>query len=163
MDNTINEVGENIVNADWKDCITSKVNLNNAGEFIKKETAVAYLGDYLASIGRDSHKDPDHVFGFLYGLDKVLEFCGKIAKYNQTADGDQRIVAVRIYHAISTRVIAGSVPPERSPLLRDAIIVPVLATGEDLYKIMPLFGDEDIILAESRPCPNQCGVKFIDE
>lgn len=163
MDNTINEVVENAVNADWKNCITSVVNLNNAGEFIKKETAQIYLGTYLESIGHDSDTDPDHVFGFLYGLDKVLEFFGKIAKYNQTADGDQKIVAVRIYHAISTRVIAGSNPPKRSSLLRDAIIVPVLGTGEDLYKIMPFLGDEDIILAESRPCPNQCGVKFIDE
>lgn len=147
-------------NVDWQDCETARLNLNQVGTLIEKTEAAKYLEQYLEHPYTPARDNKGHIFGFLYGLDKVTEFLQKIEAYNKLST--EKIVALRIYHAISERDDTATVPPIKYPPLRDQIIVPVLESGEDLYKVLPISGDDDIILGKSRPCPNQCGVMFID-
>ena len=132
-------------------CDTYPQDLINAGNHITEARARESIGYYLsASTGPN---DPEHIFGFEYGLNTLRTFMEKIEAYNKNAT--EKIVAVRIYHGVSIRPNDASKKPRR-----DEILMPVLESGNDLYKVAPIFPN-DIIVGDTRPCPNQCKFTFI--
>lgn len=93
------------------------------------------------------------VKGHLFDLDKWTQFVDNIAKYNGQAGlpNDARVAYVRVYYSRSSR---GGHTNEK-----DLVIVPVMASGVDLYEVSGKVFSEDNILSESTPCPNLCGDK----
>jgi len=134
-------------------CETYPQDLINAGNPISEERARESIGYYLAAT--TGPNDPEHIFGFEYGLNTLRTFMGQIDDYNKNAG--EKIVAVRIYHAVSIRPNDASKTPKR-----DEILIPVLESGNDLYKVAPIVGPP-IIVGDTRPCPNQCKLTLLTE
>jgi len=137
--------------ANYDVCGTHPQDLINAGNPITEERAREGIAYYLA--GTTGPNDPEHIFGFEYGLNTLRNFMGNIDDFNKTAS--MKIVAVRIYHAVSIRPNDPSKKPKR-----DEILMPVLENGDDLYKVPPIVGPP-IIVGDTRPCPNQCKLTFL--
>lgn len=109
-----------------------------------------------ASEARANCKKPiflGKVKAHLFDLDKFKEFVNKIAQYNGQAGlpNEERVAYVRMYYSRSSR---GGHANEK-----DLVIVPVMASGVDLYKVAGKLFSDDNILSESTPCPNLCGDK----
>ncbi len=144
-------------------CQNAKIDLVNAGDIINVEEARLSVLNYL----QDAPMAPDdkrHIYGYTFGLNKLKEFYNKIESYNNDPKNDLKIEGVRIYHGKSIRE-KPSLPLIEGILYKDVVLMPIVEGGDDLYKILPPFKDkngEEIILGESRPCPNQCGSSFID-
>lgn len=139
--------------ANYDVCDTYPEDLINAGNPITEERARESIAYYLA--GTTGPNDPEHVFGFEYGLNTLRAFMEKIEDYNKSAT--EKIVAVRIYHGVSIRPNDITKTPRR-----DEILIPVLESGNDLYKVTPIIGPP-IIVGDTRPCPNQCKLTLLTE
>nr|WP_294875252.1 hypothetical protein [uncultured Pedobacter sp.] len=141
------------VDANLDVCETYPQDLINAGKPITEAKARQGITDYLATT--TGPNDPKNIFGFEYGLNTLRTFMEEIDAYNKNAG--EKIVAVRIYHAITIRDNDTTKTPKR-----DEILVPVLESGNDLYKVAPIVGPP-IIVGDTRPCPNQCKFTLLTE
>lgn len=141
-----------IATPDWRSCSRPVPGLIDTGDIIEAKDASVMIGEYLRLPDTQRQNPDELIFGFSFGLNKIYELLRRIEHYNDTAS--EKIVALRVYNAMSVR-------PGHTEPLPDRCIVPVLESGDDVYKVVPLFGDP-LIIGGSRPCPNQCGFTFVD-
>lgn len=142
-------------------CDNMKVNLGTAGAFLNEEAARASLQCYFEQPGVPAPDDPDHIYGHTFGLDTMKEFISNIDTYNSNISNEtDRINAIRVYYGMSQRHDPDFPLNPKDGYFKDVFFMPVLATGEDLYKIHHLLPAVPV-LGESRPCPNQCGLGFL--
>ena len=124
----------------------------NYGRLISHTNAKALLEHYLTSQGevQPHRNDPNHIFGYLFGLSVLKQFLNKIDQHNiDTTDLEQQITAVRIYRSKSKRNDQGA-------MLSDVLIVPVRRNGIDFPQSLVLENDDEWIVCDSGPCPNVC-------
>jgi|GEM_PF-1509285 len=132
-------------------------NLNAAGAFITDVEAHNRVEAYLNEPGVPHRDDPNHVFGHVFGLDKIRSLFHNIDRYNAQDLTKNPIVAIRIYHAKGERNDPDFQVPPKGVQARDLVLVPVLKNGHDLFDgINTLSDPTNLILAESRPCPTLC-------
>lgn len=139
-------------------CNEMSMNLVNAGKFIGKAAAIDSIDQYFANSGRGPQEE-GHIYGFTYGLNSVRKLLLKIDMINaNVTDPKDRIDGLRFYKGFSKR----NDPDfrlEPNVQYEDIFIMPILSDGKDYYTVHRIV-DEEIILSESRPCPNQCGLTF---
>ena len=138
------------------DCEKQTKDFTYSGDFIEAKKAKDFLQLYLGDTDakQPAPTDENHVIGHLFGLSKIKELVSKIDGYNKNPSNIVKITGIRIYNAKSERT-----DPDFKGVLRDVMIVPVMENGEDypekIFKEKALI-DPLMILAGSRPCPNQC-------
>jgi hypothetical protein len=138
------------------DCEKQKKDFTYSGDFIEARKAKEFLQLYLGDTDtkQPPPTDMNHVIGYLFGLTKIKELISKIEGYNKDQANIIKITGIRIYNAKSERT-----DPDFKGVLRDVMLVPVMEDGEDypekIFKEKALI-DPLMILAGSRPCPNQC-------
>ncbi|WP_316802945.1 hypothetical protein [Pedobacter nototheniae] len=139
-------------------CSRMPVNLKNAGKFIKQNEAIKSLEAYFVDARIPDPTAKEIIFGHTFGLNKVRKLLDNIDEYNNKVDQEEKeIKGIRIYYGYGLRHDPEfGLEPKDGPF-RDVFLMPVLASGEDLYGVYRLV-EEDLILSESRPCPNQCGL-----
>lgn len=133
-------------------------NIADIGKPINEATAAQKLTDYF----RITHLNPNDdklIFGQLFGLNSIKAFIQKIDDYNDL-EPEFRIEGIRFYNAMSVRSYLPE--PDDKSLLPDIILIPVLANGNDLYKVRQL-RDPEMGLGDGMPCPNQCQTGFYRE
>lgn len=137
-------------------CLKMPDNLINAGKFLGVGAATASLQEYFREPGVPPSTDEDHIYGHTFGLSKLREFLYKIDIYNASkVDDNERIYGFRVYYGKCKRDDPDFPMDPIDDLYRDVFFMPVVKSGEDLYKLHPLI-DPELILGSSRPCPNQC-------
>jgi hypothetical protein len=142
-------------------CSLMPADLLNAGRFITPDEATLSLRDYLNEPGTPPADAPGHIYGHTFGLQKLRELMLNIDVYNsQQVSDDTRVQGVRMYYGKSARRDPAFPLSPPGVKVRDVFMMPVLKDGNDLFKLNPVAGDADLILGESRPCPNQCGFTF---
>lgn len=126
---------------------------HNKGKRVGRTDAKKILNDYLSSV--QNPDDPNHVYGHLFGLNRLRELLFEIDKHNtDTTNPDDQITAIRIYRGLSARTQGG-------PLVSDLVIAPVKRNGFDYPKGLPEPVTEPLVfLVESGPCPNVCKSLF---
>lgn len=146
--------------------------LMNTGHIVDSKRAAASLDKYFEISGK-SPDDPDHVYGFVYGLNSVRDLLANIDKANEkTTDPTRKIVGLRFLKAFTKRENP-DFKLKTDDYYEDLLVTPVYATGENYLKSATAVAEragsegegegegegeeEDILLAGSRPCPNQCG------
>lgn len=141
-------------------CLNMPTNLVNAGKFVIEQEARDSLQAYFWENGVPSPTDPNHIYGHTFGLNKLREFLYKIDIYNSTkSNPNDQIFGVRIYYGKCVRHDPDFPLDPPTGLFRDVFFMPVLKDGRDLYTIRTVT-DPGLILAASRPCPNQCSTQF---
>jgi hypothetical protein len=128
---------------------------SNSGNFLTYDEAKGYLQEFLDDMAPTVGGDVKTaiVSGQTIGLSFLTEFLDNIHQYNaDPAHADNPIAAVRIYYARSNR------KDQYPKKLRDVILEPVLANGDDLHHLFPEKGrlEDRLILGEAMPCPNLC-------
>ena len=130
------------------------------GVFLKYSKAKKYLDDFLNEDAQPTTSD--EIYGFTFGLKKIKDLMGKIERHNDD-ENNIPIHGLKFYYAKSVR----KNNPKKN---RDLIVVPTNINNDDLWPIHvrhlkesdlklsteQLNGDDEIVLCESRPCPNQC-------
>ncbi|MCZ4245107.1 hypothetical protein [Pedobacter punctiformis] len=143
-------------------CTDMGNDLENAGKFIKASEAKASLLSYFSEPGTLSPDDPNHIYGYTYGINKLRTLLSNIDQYNKGQAGtDSEIKAIRIYHGMSVRHDANFPLNPPDGCFKDLFIIAVRAKGDDFYDVNRL-DEEEVILSESRPCPNQCGLTIYE-
>jgi hypothetical protein len=137
-------------------CDIVTTNVADFGAFFDGPGAKARLDAYFSETGKDPH-DPELIFGQILGLNTLKTLIAKIDDYNNEKDPADKIGGIRVYNAMSIRSFLP--PPHNKDLLEDIIVMPVLASGKDLYTIVDLI-DPKMALSNGMPCPNQCGTSF---
>ena len=137
------------------------VDLVDSGAFLSADEAKSYLQEFLNEVAPTVGGDvaTSVVSGQVLGLNRLRAFMKSIETYNaDPAHAGNPVVAVRIYSASSHR-------KNRYPKkLRDVVLEPVLANGEDMHGLFPesqpfekAVATDQLILGEAMPCPNLCG------
>lgn len=123
------------------------------GTPIDLANARARVKEYFKDQGQTQpvENDPNHVYGFVFGMVPMMNFMAGISKHNATAKFDEQVTAIRIYRAKQT--IDGV-------LTQDLVLAPIKRNGEDYPESVPMFGEENY-LAGSGPCPNVCSQLFL--
>lgn len=141
-------------------CLNMPVNLVNAGAFVDEQHARGSLQAYFEESGVSTPDDPNHIYGHTFGLNRFRELLYKIDIYNSTkSNPNDQIFGVRIYYGKCVRNDHDFPLNPPNGLFRDVFFMPVLKDGRDLYTIRPAT-DPGLILAVSRPCPNQCSTQL---
>lgn len=150
----LNERGQQISNS-----------LMNTGRIVKSKHVAESLEKYF-EISGNRRDDPAHVYGFVYGLNSIRELLANIDKANEkNTDPERNIVGLRFLKAYTKRDNP-DFNLKTDDYYEDLLVTPVFATGVNyLDSAASARGteedgddeDEDISLAGSRPCPNQCG------
>lgn len=152
----------NKLTSDVIPCDDMKVNLENAGNFISPKEAEASLNRYFIEAGITDIHDTKLIYGHTFGINKLTELLANIDKHNgMVSTNDEKIKAVRIYYGNSQRHDNDFELNPKDGFFNDLFIMPVLSTGRDLFNVHAL-REENIILGESRPCPNQCGLTLLE-
>jgi hypothetical protein len=139
-------------------CDIVRTNPSKYGAFLNEQSARERLNDFFEITGLD-RRNSHVIFGQLLGLDALRTFMSKIETYNTERQPDEQIAGVRIYRAMSKRAFLP--PPINEQLLEDVLLMPVLASGEDLFSINKMADpDPDMTLGDAMPCPNQCQTGF---
>ncbi len=144
-------------------CSEENNNPIGVGTRMKEDSARIAVLNYLQNAPMGRH-DERHFFGFTFGLDTLKKFMDDIDKHNNksTVPANEKIEGVRIYYGKTIRENP-NLPEQKGVMLPDLIFVPVMPNGKDYYtKVLPeKLNDDDMILGESRPCPNQCKLEFL--
>ena len=130
------------------------------GKIKKFSEAKVYLDSFLSEDALVVTSG--EIYGFTFGLEVFTTYMKLIKTHNGDAS-KKKIHGLRMYYAKSLR---GA--PKK--YCRDLIIVPVDKDNIDIEEIhirkdgkadfpskdQPKFNDDEMVLSESRPCPNQC-------
>lgn len=143
--------------------------LRKSGEFLEVKDAAEYLQNFYESESASVLGDVRQtvVSGQVVGLELLKTFIDAIEKHNNdTKDKKEKIIAVRIYSALSNRRKSTTLPgPTRGQMpdknIRDIILEPVKADGSDYHSLKkpPLIKDK-LLVGMALPCPNVCPKAF---
>jgi len=142
-----------------QECLVLTEGVLQNGKPISRDTAAAYLANYLNGVRTTGRKEPN--YGYLFGLEKVRGFLKQIDDYNNqkpavTIDG------VRVYLGRTTTMTDTTTPGEQ--IMNTVFLMPVFANGQDVYVIEKSPFQGEGILGDPRPCPNQCKMlSFFDQ
>jgi hypothetical protein len=125
----------------------------NQGTPIDITQARLQIGEYFKDVNvpQRAQNDPEHIYGFIFGLVPMVNFMTFISNYNATAHFDNQITAIRIYRAKQLR---------DKVWVQDLVIVPVKRNGEDHPEKMAMEAN-NFYLAGSGPCPNVCSQLYL--
>jgi hypothetical protein len=126
--------------------------VNDNGRPLDPGKATGYVKNYLE--GLTDPKGQDHNYGYLFGLTKVTDLMTLITGYNSKKPAIP-IEGVRVYIGRQNPIKAGDPMPPREKIMDTLFLMPVLANGNDLYKVHQL-ADVNMILGDPRPCPTLC-------
>lgn len=142
--------------------------LNNSGEFLCVKHAANYLRSFYDAEESSVLGDVKDtiISGQVVSLSLLEEFIDEIRSYNSGKPAEQKIIAVRIYSALSNRRKSTTLPLETRKYMpdkdiRDIILEPVKADGSDFHDLQNPPEDIDkLILGMALPCPNVCPKAF---
>ncbi len=141
-------------------CNAMGVNLLNAGKFITEPQAKASLNAYFQEPGVPPRTDKSHIFGHTFGLNTLKRLFADIESYNLDQENEKDMIkGIRVYYGKCVRNDPDFPVLPKDQKYRDVFFMPVLANGDDIYKVNKLLG-KNMIVGGSRPCPNECKQTF---
>ena len=134
-----------------------KLSRDKSGALVNSAIARADLKVLQDSIGINCNpEDPQVIYGFTFGMKAFNEFTRELALLDQQSG--QTMMGVRVYLSLKTKKMKND-----KQFYQDVFIVPLDASGNDIYNIDPCKIDPNkaivngtVVLTTSVPCPNQC-------